>query len=122
MTVEPVPAAEPPPTDPVLWRITKANGTELIVDQAELDRLDGLKRRAYVGFQRCRIHQCASCGKRDAWRHDGDNDWGWYGSIEQIDNWVGEAPVVPKWCSDACRRQLVAAGRVPRNARHMEGT
>lgn len=119
--LEAVPEAAQPAPDPILWRIVKGNGTERIVDQAELDRLDGLKRRAYVGFSRCRIHQCAACGKRDAWRHDDQGDWGWYGSINQIDNWQGEQPAVPKWCSEACRLALIASRAAPRNMQLLDG-
>lgn len=116
MTVEAVPTTEPPPADPVLYRITKRSGKELIVDAAELARLDGLKVRAYVGYQRCKIHECSACGKRDAWREG----WSWYGSIEQVDNWQGEKPVIPKWCSEPCRQQLIADKIVPRNMQRLD--
>jgi hypothetical protein len=111
MSVEAVPA------DPVLWLIRRRNGTELIVDAAELARLDGLKRRAYLTAKLCKIHECEACGKRDAWREG----WGWYGSLNEIDNWDGEEPAVPKWCSEPCRLKLVEARRCPRKARPQKG-
>lgn len=106
-----------PEAVPVIYRLTRRDGSTFFVDEPELQRLRGLKRRTFVSAERARIHQCGACGKLDAWR----DDWGWYGSIEQIDNWVGEEPVIPKWCSEPCRKQLVAERKVPGNARRLEG-
>jgi hypothetical protein len=102
---------------PTRWRIKNGRHEGKIVDQVELDRLLALKTGVFLRYERCRIHRCGACGKLDAWT----DSWGWYGSIEQIDNWEGTEPVVPKWCTEDCRKALVEAGKVPRNARRLEG-
>lgn len=98
------------------WRLTDRHGGETIVDDAEYARRRGLKRPGFISAAAAKVHQCSHCGIEDAWR----DSWGWYGSIEQVDNWSGDPPAIPKWCSDACRDGLKAAGLIPRNARRID--
>lgn len=93
-----------------IWRIHYRSGKTRLVDDAELERLDGLKRRTYVGVEKAKMHICTACGREGAW----DDGWGWYGSIEQIDNWQGEKPQIPKWCSTNCMEALKVAGKIPK--------
>lgn len=118
----PLEAVPPPPPPLRLWRITRSalstpgRYAGKIVDDAELERLRGLKIGEFLRYEPARIHRCSACGKEDAWR----DSWGWYGSIEEVDNWQGEQPVIPKWCSEACRQKLIADKIVPRNMRHLD--
>ena len=95
-----------------IWRIHYRNGKTKLVDDAELERLRGLQRRTYIGVEKAKMHICMACGREGAW----DDDWGWYGSIEQIDNWQGEKPQIPKWCSTNCMEALKVAGKIPKRA------
>ena len=94
---------------PILHRLIRRDGSEFIVDHAEMRRIDGLKRKPYSAYAGlCEIHQCSVCGARDAWREG----WQWYGSYKDMD----EGKPILKMCGDQCRVKAVADKMVPRNA------
>jgi hypothetical protein len=56
------------------------------------------------------LYVCDKCGKMEPW----SNDWAWYGSYKQSEDFgmKGVAPI-KTMCSAACRIALVAAGDLP---------
>jgi hypothetical protein len=64
------------------------------------------------GWTRAKLHECCVCRKTAPW----DAGWGWYGSMQQIDD--GD-PVI-KWCSDQCMASAKSARIIPRNAQNLD--